>query len=386
MLLIPGPVSCSSNVIKTLGSDSLSHTGGEFTAVFHNVLKQLRVLFHSDITSGSLPVVISGSGTLGFDIVANNLFPPGKDKILLLSTGYFSDEFGECLQEFYGYDVTVLKSDSIGESINLNKLQDQLLKEKYDAVVMTHVDTSTGVLNDLQSISGIIHEKSPQSLIVVDAVCSLGCEEILFDDWKLDFVLSASQKAICGPSGLSVSMISGRALQVALNNDQPRQNFYTSLKKWAPCLQSYESGKLPVKYFATPPTQLIGALNVALIELLNHDYVRDHRARSNWFKKELVESLGLKLVSKGPVETTAHGLTAVYVSDPMRVVSILAEQGITIAGGLHPEIKSQYVRVGLMGMSAIGNSDSNNTHSSLSRVLAVLEKTESAARQQAESK
>lgn len=385
MLLIPGPVSCSSRVTQTLGSDSLSHTGGEFTAIFHNVMKQLRVLFHSDVNSGSLPLVIAGSGTLGFDIVANNLFPPGKDKILLLSTGYFSDEFGECLHDFYGYDVTVLKSDSLGESINLNKLESQLQRQEFDAVVMTHVDTSTGVLNDLQAISGIIQATSPQSLVIVDAVCSLGCEQILFDEWGLDFVLSASQKAICGPTGLSVSMISKRALQLAMENDQPRQNFYTSLKKWAPCLQSYELGKLPVKYFATPPTQLIGALNVALLELLDHDYIRDHRARSDSFKRELVGTLGLQLVSKGPLEHTAHGLAAVYVRDPALVVSVLAKQGITIAGGLHPEIKSQYVRVGLMGWSVLasgyaasGNNSGNDAGGALSRVLAVLEQTESA--------
>lgn len=351
MLLIPGPVSCSTEVIKALGTDSLSHTGGEFTPIFHNVLKQLRVLFHSPTSSGSMPLVISGSGTLGFDLVGNNLFPQGKNKILLLSTGYFSDEFGECLGDYYKHDITVLKSDVVGESINLVKLQDLLHKGSYDGVVMTHVDTSTGVLNDIKRISELVHSESPGTLVIVDAVCSLGCEEIRFDDWQLDFVLSASQKAVGAPTGLSISMISKRALDIALENDNT-VSYYTSLKKWVPSIKSYEIGELPVTYFATPPIQLISALNIALQQLLSRDYVGEHRKRSNWFKKELTESLGLELVSRGPVETTAHGLASVYVANPGGIVTALNRLDIAIAGGIHPEIKGQYIRVGLMGCDA----------------------------------
>lgn len=375
MLLIPGPVSCTESVIDALGRDSLSHTGAEFASVFQRVIINLRKLFNSSKDSGSLPIVLAGSGTLGFDLIGSNLCPTGKEKLLLLSTGYFSDELGECLSEFYRLDVTVLSSEQVGGGINLDVLAKMLQETKYDLVLMTHVDTSTGVLNDIEKISGLVHSHSPDSLVVVDAVCSLGCESIEFDKWGLDFVFSASQKALGAPPGLSVSIISDRALKVALKEidgvDAPPRPYFTSLKKWVPSIESYEAGG-KVHYFATPPIQLILSLDVALKELLGTDYVTEHLSRSNWLKQQVVEDLKLKLVTLGPIEKTAHGLAAIYVSNPPEVMKRL--QGIDIAGGIHPAIKTKYIRIGLMGRDA--------TEENLSRILRVVQEVESESESQ----
>lgn len=370
MLLIPGPVSCTNPVIDALGQDSLSHTGSEFVKVFQRVLLNLRKLFNSSKESGSLPLVLAGSGTLGFDLVGSNLCPIGKEKLLLLSTGHFSEELGECLSQFYKLDVTVLSSEQVGGGINLDVLQEMLQKTKYELVLMTHVDTSTGVLNDIEKISGLVHSYSPESLIVVDAVCSLGCESIEFDKWGLDFVFSASQKALGAPPGLSVCIISERALKLALKEidgvDAAPRAYFTSLKKWVPSIQSYELGR-KVHYFATPPIQLILSLDVALKELLETDYVANHLLRSNWLKEQVVEKMRLRLVTLGPIEKTGHGLAAIYVSNPPEVMKRL--QGIDIAGGIHRAIRTKYIRIGLMGRAA--------TEKNLSKVLEVVQEVES---------
>lgn len=370
MLLIPGPVSCTDSVIDALGQDSLTHTGSRFAETFKRVLLNLRKIFNSSKESGSLPLVFAGSGTLGFDLVGSNLCPTGKEKLLLLSTGYFSEELCECLREFYKLDVTVLSSEQVGAGINLVVLQEMLQETKYDLVLMTHVDTSTGVLNDVERISGLVHSHSPESLIVVDAVCSLGCESLEFDRWGLDFVFSASQKALGAPPGLSISIISERALRLVLKErndvDAPPRPYFTSLKKWVPSIQSYELGG-KVHYFATPPIQLISSLDVALKELLETDYVTNHLSRSNWLKKQVVEGMKLRLVTLGPVEKTAHGLAAIYVSNPSEVMKRL--QGIDIAGGIYPAIGTKYIRIGLMGRDA--------TKENLSKVLEVVQEVES---------
>jgi len=78
------------------------------------------------------------------------------------------------------------------------------------------VDTSTGVLSPAARFCEIIKEHSPDSLIVLDAVCSVASEEIRFDDWGLDMVISATQKGLGTPPGLSVCLASRRAISVRL--------------------------------------------------------------------------------------------------------------------------------------------------------------------------
>lgn len=375
--MIPGPVSCSKEVLDTLCEDSQSHTGKEFHKTFQKVIQQLYKLFHSSEESGSLPLVLAGSGTLGFDIVGNNLFQDREDRILVLSTGYFSDEFKECLGEYYGYNVDCLQARDVGYGIDCEELAG-VLQEKgsgyYQGVVMTQVDTSTGVLLDVESLSSVIREMSPETLIIVDSVCALGCETMLFDEWGVDFVVSASQKAIGAPAGLFVGMISKRAITIAMNNKRPMQNYYTSLKKWIPSLQSYSHHpETPVKYFATPPVQLVGALNMALTQLLNRDYIQDQLQLYNWFFQEL-HRRGLEVVPRAATpDQHAHGFAAVYLSDPPRAISHLKMfQNIVIANGIHPRIKKLYLRVGLLNVGVSEKNCKNNRKNKLTLVLDTL--------------
>jgi alanine-glyoxylate transaminase/serine-glyoxylate transaminase/serine-pyruvate transaminase len=77
------------------------------------------------------------------------------------------------------------------------------------------VDTSTGVLSPAARFSKLIKEHSPDSLIVLDSVCSVASEEIRFDDWGIDLVISATQKGLGAPPGMNVLMASGRAIKVS---------------------------------------------------------------------------------------------------------------------------------------------------------------------------
>lgn len=91
------------------------------------------------------------------------------------------------------------------------------LASKPKLLTITHVDTSTGVLSPADHIASLVKKHSPSTLIALDAVCSVASEEIRFDDWGLDVVLSATQKGLGVPPGLSVVLASKRAVEVRVS-------------------------------------------------------------------------------------------------------------------------------------------------------------------------
>lgn len=199
-------------------------------ATFGETLTLLRKLFQTTDPAAQ-PFVISGSGTLGWDIVAANLVEPGEN-VLVLTTGYFGDSFADCFK-VYGANVTQLKP-AVGSRPQLPEIEKALKEKKYKVISVTHVDTSTGVLSELEQLSALVQKVSPETLLIVDGVCSVAGEDIDFDKWKLDGVISASQKAIGVPAGLSISMFSGRAMKVLDERKAPIGAYFASLNNWRP--------------------------------------------------------------------------------------------------------------------------------------------------------
>lgn len=309
----------------------------------------LRKLFQTT-DPASQPFVISGSGTLGWDQVAANLAEPG-DEALVLHTGYFADSFADCF-ETYGVKATQLKAP-IGDRPQLDEVEAALKAKKYKILTVTHVDTSTGVLSEIEALSKLVHRVSPDTLVVVDGVCSVGCEEIRFDEWGLDVVLTASQKAIGCPAGLSIVMASGRAIEAFKARKTPPTSYFGSWKNWLPIMQNYEAKK--ASYFATPSPQLVRALHTSLTQILSRplsDRFADHRAASAKIKRAVAD-LGLTQVAAKP-ENQANGMTAIYLPEGVQAPQILPalmQKGVIFAGGLHREIATKYVRFGHMGVS-----------------------------------
>ncbi|KAI0096482.1 alanine--glyoxylate aminotransferase [Daldinia grandis] len=348
-LLIPGPIEFDDAVLQSMSHYSESHVGPGFVATFGEALSMLRKLFQTTSPS-SQPFVISGSGTLGWDLVAANLVEPGED-VLVLSSGYFSDGFADCLT-VYGAKVDLLKAP-VGSRPQLPEIEQALKSKKYKVITVTHVDTSTGVLSELQKLSETVQRVSPDTLLIVDGVCSVASEEIDFDAWKLDGVITASQKAIGCPAGLSISMFSGKAIDAFKARKSPPASYFASMKNWTPIMQNYEAKK--PSYFATPSPQLIHALHTALTQILKKPLAERfarHREVSDKIKNTIAE-LGLKQVAANP-EDQAHGMTAIYLPENVKATDLLpklAKSGVVFAGGIHKEIAAKYVRFGHMGVS-----------------------------------
>ncbi|KAH9844830.1 Alanine--glyoxylate aminotransferase 1 [Teratosphaeria destructans] len=348
-LLIPGPIEFDDEVLKAMSHYSESHVGQPFVNVFGETLTQLRKLFQSTAPDAQ-PFVISGSGTLGWDQVAANLAEPGDD-VLVLHTGYFADSFADCF-ETYGVKATQLKAP-IGDRPQQDEVEKALKEKDYKLITITHTDTSTGVLSEIEGITKLVKKVSPNTLVIVDGVCSVGCEEIKFDEWGIDAVLTASQKAIGAPAGLSIVFASGKAIQRFRDRKVPPGSYFASWKNWLPIMQNYEAKK--PSYFATPSPQLIHALNTSLTQILSRplsERFQQHKDASQKIKKAVTD-LGLKQLASKP-ENQANGMTAIYLPDGMKppeVLPSLLKKGVIFAGGLHKEIATKYIRFGHMGVS-----------------------------------
>ncbi|GAA5926616.1 alanine--glyoxylate transaminase [Sporobolomyces koalae] len=351
LLSVPGPVECSDDVLLANAHPSMSHVSPAFAPVFGNCLRMLRTLLY---TQTAQPFIIAGSGTLGWDLVAANLIEAG-EHALVLNSGYFADSFADCI-ETYGGKVSQVKAP-VGGRPDLAEVERALEKNKFKVLTFTHVDTSTGVLSDAKAIGELVKRVSPDTLVVLDGVCAVASEEIKMDEWNIDVVVGASQKGISVPPGVSITAFSKRALEIVNSRKVPIPNYYANLKRWQPVMESYEKGT--PAYFATPPVNLIYALEASLNTIVSgpvslEDRFRMHREAAKKFRSEVTQ-LGFKTVALSE-DACANGMTAVYVPEgiePPKLVGALGERGIVIAGGLHKDIKTKYIRFGHMGVSVV---------------------------------
>ncbi|KAL8654469.1 MAG: hypothetical protein Q9226_003428 [Calogaya cf. arnoldii] len=350
-LLIPGPVEFDDEVLQAMSHYSQSHVSAPFVATFGETLTMLRQLMQT-CKPESQPFVVSGSGTLGWDFVAANMVERG-DEVLVLHTGYFADSFADCF-ETYGVNATQLKAP-IGDRPQLPEVEKALKEKNYKLITVTHVDTSTGVLSEVKALSELVHRVSPETLVVVDGVCSVGSEDIQFDEWGIDVVITASQKAIGCPAGLCIMMYSGRAIERFRNRTTSPGSYFASIKNWLPIMQNYEAKK--ASYFATPSPQLIHALHTSLTQILARPLSERfviHREASQRVKSTIA-SYGLAQLATKP-ENQANGMTAIYLPEGMKAPDLLPnllKKGVIFAGGLHKEIAAKYIRFGHMGVSVV---------------------------------
>jgi alanine-glyoxylate transaminase/serine-glyoxylate transaminase/serine-pyruvate transaminase len=385
LLVIPGPIEVADEVLFANAHPSMSHVSPEFVPVFGDCIRMIReVLFTKD----AQPFLISGSGTLGWDQVSANLIEQGENA-LVLHSGYFGDSFADCL-DTYGAVVTQIKAP-IGATVPLTDIEKALKEKKYKILTFTHVDTSTGVLSNAQAIAEVTKRVSPDTLIVMDAVCSVASEEILFDDWGLDVVLTASQKGLGAPPGLSILLASKRAIGVweeRKKKGKKEGSYYASWGKWLPIMKAYEAGT--AAYFATPPVNLIYAFHASLSLITGkasatpeplpslQERFKLHRQASETVRKAS-KSLGLTQLPCKDSEA-ANGMTALYFPPGITAADLLPrllKKGVIVAGGLHVDIKDKYFRIGHMGISVVDPSreDVNKVIKSLEEALEEVKDT-----------
>lgn len=294
---------------------------------------------------------------MGWDIVATNMLGP-QDKGLVVASGHFSDRFIACFNQFKS-NITVIDAPIPGTR-PCNKAIEKALSDAvkagkpYKLITITGVDTSTAVLADLKNLCDITRATSPNTLIVVDAVCSAAGEELRMDDWGIDFVHTASQKAIGVPAGLSIMIASQKWMAHMLPKEQI-PGYFLNLHNWFPIMRDYEARK-PC-YFATPATNHIGALRVGLDQMLAtpggmDGYFKQHRDTKTMIHSKLAES-GLTLLTESS-EISSNLLSCIRYPKGKGAADVIPQMkaaGWIIAAGLHPKCAAEYFRIGHMGYS-----------------------------------
>lgn len=349
LLMIPGPIEFEPAVLAALGAPTTSHVAPDFVEVFGQALERMRGVF---LCSDGQPFVVAGSGTLAMDLAGANLVEPG-DRALVVNTGYFGDRFGALLER-YGAEVTHIRAP-VGGRPSLEEVAETLKGAQFKLMTVTHVDTSTGVVTDVRGLAALARQQD--ALCVVDGVCSLAGEELRMAEWDVDLVLTASQKAVGVPPGLALVVARPRACETFRQRRSPVGNYYADWNNWLPIMEAYEARR--PSYFGTPAVNLVCALNVSLGQVLDEGTdarFERHKALSRACKAA-VTALGLSQVPLQP-EYAAHTMTAPRYPDGITGAQLLPRikrAGAILAGGLHPEIKAEYFRIGHMGCAKIGD-------------------------------
>jgi alanine-glyoxylate transaminase/serine-glyoxylate transaminase/serine-pyruvate transaminase len=363
LLMIPGPIEFAPEVLRAMGMATTSHVAPNFIEVFGQALERMREVF---LCPDGQPFVVAGSGTLAMDMAAANLIEPG-DGALVINTGVFGDRFAAILKR-YGAQVMQVRAP-LGDVPPLEEIEAALKNRDVKLMTVTHVDTSTAVATDVESLAAL--GRAYGALVVVDGVCSVAGEELRQDAWGVDLALTASQKAIGVPPGLALVVAGPRAMAAFHSRKTPVGSYYADWNQWLPIMTAYEERR--PSYFGTPPVNLIWALNVSLGQILEEGidarFAR-HRTISTAIKAAIA-ALGMEQVPLG-ADRAAVTLTAPYF--PAGVDrSLLARvkvAGAILAGGLHPDIKARYFRIGHMG--AINAADVLATVGAIEQGLAGL--------------
>ena len=336
-LMIPGPTPVPESVLKAMGRHPIGHRSGDFQAVVQRTTEQLKWLHQT--TSDVL--VITGSGTAAMEAGIINTLSRG-DKVLCGDNGKFGERWVKVARAF-GLDVEVISAEW-GQPLDPEAFRKALeadAAKAIRAVILTHSETSTGVINDLQAISGHVRAHGT-AITIADCVTSLGATDVPMDAWGLDVVASGSQKGYMLPPGLSFVAMGERAWQAYERSDLPK--FYLDL---GPYRKTAAKNSNPF----TPAVNLYLGLEVALDmmqkEGLEAIFARHARHRA-------AAQAGMKAIGLPLFAAEGFGSPAITAVAPEGVDAEQLRQevkkrfDILLAGG-QDHLKGKVFRIGHLG-------------------------------------
>lgn len=336
-LRTPGPTPLPPAVREALAREIVAHRGPEFAAVLRTCVAGLQWAFQTrhDV------LVLTASGSGGLESLVANTLSPGQ-KLLVASVGYFGDRMAKTARAF-GVDVVDV-SFPAGRAVDPGVLAERLAAEPdVETVFVTHNETSTGVLNPLETLARTVREVRPQALLLVDGISSVGSVPVRPEEWGCDVVVAGSQKGWMIPPGLVFVAISPRAWQRAAEAKLPRMYF-----DWLAHKRSLEAGSTPW----TPAVNLCFGLEAALglMRAEGLEAIFERHARLARQTREGLAALGLGLVAEpgyaSPTVTAAY--LPARVSDKQLLGALRERHGVVLAGG-QGELEGQVIRIGHMG-------------------------------------
>ncbi len=337
MLMIPGPTPVPETALLAMAKHPIGHRSGDFSKIMAEVTENLKWLHQTK--NDVLILASSGTGAMEAGII--NFLSPG-DRVLCGCNGKFGDRWAE-VATAYGLQVEKITAEW-GKPLDTEQFRQQLEADKdkqIKAVIFTHSETSTGVLNDVETINSYVKAHG-EALIIVDAVTSLGAVNLPVDELGLDVVGSGSQKGYMIPPGLAFLSVGAKAWKAYETAKLPR--YYLDLGKYR------KDGAKNTTPF-TPPVNLFFALQATLrmmqAEGLENIFARHARLKNA--TRAAVKALGLPLLGPDTVASPAVTAVAPAQVEAEQVRALMKKRfDIALAGG-QDHLKGKIFRIGHLG-------------------------------------
>jgi alanine-glyoxylate transaminase/serine-glyoxylate transaminase/serine-pyruvate transaminase len=344
VLMGPGPCEVPPRILAALATPLLGHLDPQFLDIMNETQELLRKTFR---TSNYLTFPVSGTGTAGMETCVFNLVEPG-DRMVVCVKGAFGQRMVDIASRA-GAAVTTLERPW-GEVFDLQNIRDVLAQVRPKVLGIVHAETSTGAWQPIEELGKLCDEFD--TLLLVDAVTSLGGAPLELDQWEIDAIYSGSQKCLSCPPGLTPVSFSPRALDAINSRKTKVQSWYFDMGM----VQRYWSQER--LYHHTAPISMIFALR----EGLRAVYEEGLEARwARHMRNHLAIKAGLTALGLAYTAAEGHQLPMVNavrvpngVDDGAVRKYLLTQFGIEIGGGLG-EFKGKVWRVGLMGAGSQPN-------------------------------
>lgn len=357
LLMIPGPTPVPREIRQAASRPLINHRGPKFVSLYRDIEAGLRPLFG---TKEGTILVFPASGTGVMESAIVNLFSPG-DRVVVGVMGEFGHRFAEIARAF-GVNTEELHVPW-GEAIGPDTLRAYLAGHDpatLAGVILTQNETSTGVTLDLAALGPVVKEFG--LLLVVDAVSAFGGIPMRMDEWGVDVVVTASQKALMSPPGLGIVAVAPGAWTAVEKARLPRYYWdYRAARKFG------ERGETPY----TPAVSLWYALQAGLKRIaatgLEATFT-SHRRRGAMLRAG-VRALGLETLVKDDA-IASPTVTAVLVPpgvDGSKVLARLRDEKKIVAAGGQGQLKGKIWRFAHMG--AVSEEDVITALNGLEEVL-----------------
>lgn len=326
-----GPTALPLKVKKAMLHDAYSHRGDHYKKIQHFVTEGIKKIFGTK--SDVLTLTTSGTGAM--EACIQNMFLPG-DQVIIPINGVFGELFYD-VAKGYGLDIIRLEFE-YGSDIEINQILETITDDT-KGVFVIHNESSTGVTNNIKELGLAL--KNSDVLVIVDSVSGAGGIELKMDEWYIDVLFTASQKALMAPPGISFVSLSNKAWTRTEEVDNPKYLFNFQRDR------EYILQDLTVH---TPATHTLLAVEAALTMIFEEglDNVFRRHYKNAAIVREGLKDLGFGLFPKeeryaSPTLTTVYspGTASYYVKE-------LAKKNIIIGGGKNP-LKENTFRIGTMG-------------------------------------
>ncbi len=341
-LRLPGPTAVPERVQQAIAEKLVNHRGAEAHALIAEVETRAKPIFG---TANDI-LLFAGSGTAVMEASLANILAPG-ERVLVALNGQFGERF-KAIAESMGAVVDGIECEW-GEAPDPAAIKRRLAGHDYRAVCVVHNESATGAVADLAAIGKIVRD-SP-ALLVVDSVSGLGGIEMRQDDWHVDILLSASQKALMCPPGIGLVSVGAKAWPVVERADRvPR--FFWDFRKAKAAIDKSETA-------FTPPLSLIAGLREAL-RMIDEEGLAHVHARHRRLSAALRaggEALGLPIFT-APSAHRSDTVSVFRVPDGLEggaIVRHLYEHHHTVIAGARNRLAGRVIRIGTMGAVTEGD-------------------------------